>query len=100
MPAAATDADEQPRHAPATAPGGRGRRGRPPRPRLAVGPLRWRRDLGDLLLVGRGAGRLVRELHRREGDVHDVVLLGERLDDDPEVLEVVLEHALLAARRG
>ena len=37
-------------------------------------------------------------LHRRGGDVHDVELLGERLDDDAELIEVAGEDRL--AQRG
>ena len=48
-------------------------------------PLRPDRDLRDLLLVvGAGAGRLVGQLHRGQRDLHQVELVGERLDDHPE----------------
>ena len=47
------------------------------------------------------AAGLVGELDRGGGDVHQVVALGERLDDHAEVVEIaVLEQRLLQARAG
>ena len=40
----------------------------------------------------------MRELHRRRGDVDDVELVGERLDDDAHVVEVAGEQPLAQRR--
>ena len=41
---------------------------------------------------------LVGQLHRRQRDVHDVELLGQRLDDDAEAVEVAAERSPRGAR--
>ena len=49
-----------------------------------------RRPRGSpLVLVAVAARRLVGQLHRGQRDLHDVELVGERLDDDAEALQVV-----------
>ncbi len=40
------------------------------------------------------------ELDRGERDLHHVELVGQRLDDDPEGVQVVLQQALLQRRAG
>src|SRR4051794_1154655 len=69
------------------------------RPRLPV-LARGRRLGGLVLLVDRAAGGLVRQLDRGERDLHDVEVVGERLDDDPELVELVLQQALVQGCAG
>ena len=57
-------------------------------------------DLRDLLVVVDRSPGLVGELDRGEGDLHEVELVGERLDDDAEAVEVVPEQALPQGRAG
>ena len=50
---------------------------------------------GEVLLrVAVPCRRLLGQADRREGDVDDVELLGERFDDDAEALDAVLEQLL------
>ena len=72
----------------------------------ARGLRRWRvlargsADVGDLGLVVVGlAGGLVGELDRGQGDLHQVELVGERLDDDAEAVQVALDQAPRARAR-
>jgi hypothetical protein len=82
--------------------------GRAPRglPLPGGGPLPSRRGggagrVGDVLaVVGRAARRrLVGELDRGHGDLHEVELVGERLDHHAERIELVLEQALVQRAR-
>src|SRR5690606_32655574 len=54
----------------------------------ALRPLAHRCGVADLLVGGRGVG-LVSDLDGGHGDVHDVELGGEGLDDDAVVVHVV-----------
>ena len=66
------------------------------RRRGAVGAGDDRGDLGDVL----DRVALVRQLHRGERDLHEVELVGERVDDDAVLLVVAVLQRVAAARRG
>ncbi len=70
--------------------------GEPPvRPRVAVASGRHR-GFRDLLLVGGGrARRLVGQFDGRQGDLHEIEVVGQGLDHDAEGVEVVFEEALV-----
>ena len=56
-------------------------------------------DLGDVLVLVEVV-RLVRELDRGQRDLHQVVVVGEGVDDDAELVGVAVLRARPATRRG
>ena len=60
--------------------------------------MRWGLRRRNLPIVSISTGRRVRELHRSRGNVHDVELVRERLDDDPGVVEVAGDQTLAQRR--
>ena len=95
-------ADEQPPRRPGrTAAGGPLPAGGTLAARAAAGvPVGPEADLRDLLVVVGPADGLVGQLDRRQRHLHEVELVGEGLDDDPEAVELVARAGSRGARRG
>ena len=65
---------------------------------MGSGPIRPHRDCGDLLALDSVPG--LDELHRRRRDVHDVELLGQRIDHGAEGVELAGDEGLAEGGLG